>query len=315
MLFSHCSLDGQISRGLDNGLLVAYATNMNNNDYIQPLQALGFTEIESLVYGFLVENSPATGYRISHAIGKQPPNTYKAITSLESKGAIIVEVGEKKLCRAVPPTELLDTLEGRFRQHRQEAARSLETLSRRSRDDRIYHLKTVDQVIQRSKAMLDRAQGIVLCDLFPGTCALLAEALEQTAARGVQVFCKVYGGERIPGVNVQQLGDHDPSLDRWPGQQLSIVIDSEEHLLALLAKDLESVHEAVWSTGTFLSCMHHNHVASEIRMTALHAAVGEQLDSPEQSLSQITLLTFQPTGLTTLVQRYSPNSRNEDNQS
>ncbi len=66
---------------------------MKDNEYTRPLQALGFTEIEALIYGYLVENSPATGYRISHAIGKQPPNTYKAIVTLENKGAIIVEVG------------------------------------------------------------------------------------------------------------------------------------------------------------------------------------------------------------------------------
>jgi len=79
---------------------------MKNNDYTRPLKALGFTETEALIYGYLVENSPATGYRISHDIGKQPPNTYKAIASLEDKGAIIVEVGERKLCRAVPPPRI-----------------------------------------------------------------------------------------------------------------------------------------------------------------------------------------------------------------
>jgi len=39
----------------------------------------------------LVEYSPATGYRVSHAIGKQPANTYKAVRSLEDEGAIIVD--------------------------------------------------------------------------------------------------------------------------------------------------------------------------------------------------------------------------------
>ncbi len=281
---------------------------MTDNDYTRPLQALGFTEIEALIYGYLVKNSPATGYRISHAIGKQPPNTYKAIVSLENKGAIIVEVGEKKLCRAVPPGELLDNLEQRFRQHTIEADRALKALSRQSPDDGIYHLKTVDQVIQRSKAMLQRARGIVLCDLFPGPFRLLADSLGETAARGVYVACRVYEGELVPGVQTHQLAKHVHSLDDWPGQQISIIVDSEEHLLGLLAKDMEKVHEAVWSSSTFLSCMHHNNVAAEILFTILKSENPALYASFEDKLDRISLLAFRPSGLKTLNNRYQPSN-------
>ncbi|MCK5064539.1 MAG: TrmB family transcriptional regulator [Candidatus Fermentibacteraceae bacterium] len=289
---------------------------MKDNDYTRPLQALGFTEIEALVYGYLVENSPATGYRISHAIDKQPPNTYKAIVSLEDKGAIIVEVGEKKLCRAVPPTELLDNLEQHFRQHRREAYNALEALSRQVPDDGIYHLKTVDQVIQRSKAMLDRARGIVLCDLFPDPFGLLADSLSECASRGVCVACKVYGDEQIPGVNTYQLTKDKRALDIWPGQHISIVVDGEEHLLGLLTRDMESVHEAVWSNSTFLSCMHHNNLAGEILYTAFKSEHPAIVTPFEEEMIQVSLLEFQPSGLKTLCNRYQSSngkSRTDDN--
>ncbi len=298
--------------GLDTIILVAYTNNMNDNDYTTSLQALGFTEIEALVYGLLVENSPATGYRISHAIGKQPPNTYKAIAALEDKGAIIVEVGQKKLCRAVPPEELLDNLEEQFQQHRRKANRALEALSNHSPDDGIYHLKTVDQVIQRSKAMLGRTQKIVLCDLFPGPFGLLADSLGECAARGVRVACRVYGKEQIPGVITQQLTEVDPAMDIWPGQQINIVIDSEEHLLGLLAWDLETVHEAVWSNSTFLSCMHHNHLTNEIKYSALKAEHPDLSVAAEQKLNHISLLEFRPPGLETLSQRYQAVSHSSE---
>ncbi|MCD4701818.1 MAG: TrmB family transcriptional regulator [Candidatus Aegiribacteria sp.] len=277
------------------------------------MQVLGFTEIEALIYGYLVENSPATGYRISHAIGKQPPNTYKAIVTLEDKGAIIVEVGDKKLCRAVPPKELFDNLEQRFMQHRREASRALEALSRQSPDDGIYHLKTVDQVIQRSKTMLERAKGIVLCDLFPGPFGLLADSLSESAARGVRVVCKVYDNEQIPGVKTYQLTEREQALDIWPGQQISIIIDSEEYLLGLLARDMTSVHEAVWSNSTFLSCIHHNNVSAEILFTAIKSGHPAMYASIEEELNQISLLTFQPSGLETLSRRYqsAPSSTHE----
>ncbi|MCP4569450.1 MAG: TrmB family transcriptional regulator [FCB group bacterium] len=284
--------------------MVAYTTIMSIKDYTQPLQALGFTEIEALIYGFLVENSPATGYRISHAIGKQPPNTYKAIAALEDKGAIIVEVGEKKLCRAVPPVELLDNLERRFKQHRREADQALKALTSSPQDDGIYHLKTVDQVIRQSEAMLERARGIVLCDLFPGPFELLSDSLGETAIRGVTVICRVYSKEHIPGVITQQLSEKDPALDAWPGQHINIVIDAEEHLLGLLTRDMKSVHEAVWSNSTFLSCLHHNHLTAEILYTNLKSEQTEMSPADKEKLRDISLLAFRPSGLETLIQRY-----------
>ncbi|MDO8629132.1 MAG: helix-turn-helix domain-containing protein, partial [Phycisphaerales bacterium] len=70
---------------------------------IQTLVPLGFTPLEGEVYAILVAESPATGYRVAQAIGKPVANTYKAIESLERKGAIVVDDGESRLCRAVPP--------------------------------------------------------------------------------------------------------------------------------------------------------------------------------------------------------------------
>lgn len=287
---------------------------MNDKDYTRPLQALGFTEIEALIYGYLVENSPATGYRISHAIGKQPPNTYKAIAALESKGAIIVEVGEKKLCRAVPPSELLDKLERDFQEHSREANLALESLSTEVQDDGIYHLKTVDQVIQRGKAMLKRAKEIVVCDLFPGPMKLLTDSLEETATRGVLVACRVYSGEKISGVQTHQFSDQGRALRDWPGQQISIVVDSEEHMLGLLARDMKSVHEAVWSSSTFLSCIHHNNVVAEILFTALKSADPALVPSLEKKVSQISLVSARPSGMKTLCKRYK-HATNKDSTS
>jgi sugar-specific transcriptional regulator TrmB len=202
----------------------------------------------------------------------------------------------------VPPKELLDNLEQNFKHHRRKADRTLEALTHPTPDDRIYHLKTVGQVIQRSKAMLKRAQGIVLCDLFPGPFSLLADSLKETAARGVLVACRVYEDAQIPGVITLHRIEPDPALDKWPGQQINIVVDSEEHLLGLLAKDMEKVYEAVWSNSTFLSCMHHNSLASEIKYMNYKPG-SEELAAAEEELDSISLLEFHPSGMETLLQR------------
>ena len=258
------------------------------------LQELGFSEIEALVYAFLVGRESATGYRISHGIGKPTANTYKAVASLSRQGAVQVEEGGGGLVRAVPPDELLAGLERRAREGREAARAALAERGADVADGRVYSLRSPDQVLERARAMLGRAREIVLGDLFPGPLAALAGDLGAAAARGVKVVVKVYSRVDVPGVAEVPEADAARSLAGWPGQQLTLVADAEEHLLALLDDSLGLVHQAVWSRSPFLSCLHHNRVAMELLHTAWK---GRGSLSGADALVGISLLSSRPPGL------------------
>src|SRR4051812_35804269 len=113
---------------------------------IEALVALGFTGLEAEVYAWLLGESPATGYRVAQALGKPAANTYKAIESLQQKGAVLVEDGESRLCRAVPAEELLRQAERGFAEKRAAAARALSELRGPGGDERVYTIRTADQV-------------------------------------------------------------------------------------------------------------------------------------------------------------------------
>lgn len=259
---------------------------------LNSLRDLGFSEIEALVYAFLLQSEPATGYRISHAIGKPTANTYKAIATLVQQGAVQVDEGESRLIRAVPPEELLGGMERRARDCREAARSVLGALGRDLADDRVYTLRDRDQVLERVRAMLARAGEIVLGDLFPAPVAALTDDLVAAAARGVRVVVKTYAPCALPGVDVISAPDGAVALAAWPGQQLSLVVDADEHLLAMFDAGLARVHQAVWSRSTFLSCLQHNHVAMELVNTA-----------PDRDLSDITVLSRNPRGLRRLRER------------
>ena len=82
--------------------------------------------------------------------------------------------------------------------------------------------------------------------------------------------------------------------------------------MALLDAELATVHQAIWSNSTFLSCMQHNHLATELRLSSRmrggSRSTGE-LAPPD--LDDITLLTSGVPGLTTLQQRYGRPSRTD----
>ncbi len=271
------------------------------------LADLGFTEIEALVYAYLLRNEPGTGYRISHAIGKPTANTYEAVASLERPGAVQVDEGDSRLVRAVPPQELLDALERATRERGAAARETLSALSRDDSDDRVYSLRDREQVLERARAMLRRAREIVLGDLFPGPLDELAQELSVCAHDGAKVLLKTYAPREIEGCRMVLNRRDDHAASDWPGQQLSLVVDADEHLLALFDADMQQVHQAVWSRSTFLSCLQHNHLAMELTVTAYGSARPASASAADEAfadLMDVSLLNHRPAGLQKLQRRF-----------
>jgi sugar-specific transcriptional regulator TrmB len=227
------------------------------------LFGLGFTALEAAVYRCLVEASPATGYRVAQQIGKPIANTYKALESLAAKGAVLIDEGEHRRCRAVPPNELLRRLERAFHERCTAAESALLRLAETADDDRVYQLKSRDQVFERARSMIDSAQSVVLADLFPAPASELAENLERAAARGVRVGCLVYEETSLTGVRTVRCG---PAawLPRWPGEQVVVVVDALQHLVAVVERDGPGVVQALWSPSVLLSFTQHDGLMSQL---------------------------------------------------
>jgi hypothetical protein len=240
---------------------------------VEPVSLLGITELEATVYAFLVRHSPATGYRVAQAIGKPIANTYKAIESLQRKGAIVVDRTGSRLCRAVPPDEVLERVERTFRQRHGEATRALRRLPLAGRDDGVYGLTSREQVFDRCRKMLDQAGAVVLLDLFPQPLLELSSAIEGCAARGVLVGVQVYRPAALEGVETVVSASGSIALAKWKGSWLNCVIDGAELLMAFLSDDGVTVYQAIWSRSPFLCWAYQSALAGELLASRLQAAV------------------------------------------
>lgn len=244
---------------------------MQEQGSVEALVGLGFTSLEAEVYTFLLQESPATGYRVAQAIGKPFANTYKSIECLVNKGAVIVDEGASRMCRAVPAEELLSQIERRFAERRSAAARALAELQSAPDDDRVYQLSTPEQVMARCRAMLTRCTQVAMLDLFPAPVEMLRPDLEAAAARGARIVAKVRQPVEMKGVEVILSVWADASLARYPGHWIILVVDGTEFLFAFLTEDGREVRQAVWSGSAYLSWIIHSAVASEnILCGALH---------------------------------------------
>ncbi len=253
------------------------------------LLMLGFTETEALVYCELVTGGPASGYRLAKAVGKARANVYQALSQLTRRGAALIYDSHVQTFRATDPGELMRVLTEGYRLNAEAARTALQTLAAPAADDRIYHLKTIDQLFERAVAMIERASAIVLVDAFPETLERILPALERAAARGVVVAAFVYDDRAVASFPLISSTAAHFALTRWPGLQLSVVADAREHLVSLLERGTGQVLHGIWSDSAYLSCLQHSGLAAEIRLASL-AATGNPLD-------EIALLQAQPPGL------------------
>jgi sugar-specific transcriptional regulator TrmB len=241
---------------------------MTTTNPVSALLDLGFTEIEARLFVELTRLGPATGYRLSKAVGKAAANTYQALETLAQKGAVLVdEADDAKTWRAVPGPELIAALEARHAQKSQQALSALSTLKAPEAEARLYALKTPDQVIARARAMIAAARSVLLFDLFPQPFAALAPDLARAAAAGVRILGQVYAPAASPVETVLAPGA-PRQVDAWPGLQVTVIADAREHMTALLSRDGERCRHGVWSDSVYLACVQHSGLAAELILAA-----------------------------------------------
>jgi sugar-specific transcriptional regulator TrmB len=244
-----------------------------SDNSLDALTALGFTRLEAEVYTLLLRESPVTGYRVAQALGKPAANVYKAIESLENKGAVLVDDGESRMCRALPAEELLRQMERGFQERKNQAARALAELRHSGEDDRVYQLKSREQVFERCRNMLARCKKLALLDAFPDPLEELRPDIEAAAARGVQVTVKAFLPTEVAGAEVVLNPRGQAVMDLYPGHWLIALVDGAELLVASLTPDRRGIHQAIWSESVTLAYIYHASFAAEIILASVFSHI------------------------------------------
>lgn len=273
----------------------------------ESLQAIGLTELEADIYTFLVRESPASGYRIAQAIGRQIGNVYKAVEALEAKSAIIsVDDDQTRLYRAIPPAEFLARRQRDFAAHCGAAAERLSRAAETPCDDRTYSLRDAEQFFARCRAMLQRAEVVVLATLCPTPWAHLCDALQAVSGRGIPTGVKVF--ESVPAGALEAIVDPrgiTPVRD-GPGHWMSLSVDGRESAFGLLTPEGELLH-GVWSESALLGWLFFTGLSSDLLLAAVRGALqgGEGVDGLRKVMQRLKPLETPGTvGKRYLLQRY-----------
>ena len=246
---------------------------------IEALTALGLNELEAEVYEHLLRTEPMTAYRVAKALGRPTANVYKAVEALARAGAVVLEEGAGRLCRAVPAQEFLAHRRRALMADFDRAAEALPRGPRETSDQAIYRIDSVPLALERARTMLDRCTRIAVVDAFPGPLRAIEPALRDAAARGVDVHLLCYAPVSIPGARVTCMPSPvgEDVLRFWRSQQLNLVTDGMASLVALFDQALERVHQAAWTESLYLASILH---AGMMREHTVHELSSVQ-DAPD----------------------------------
>lgn len=221
------------------------------------LRELGLNQLESEIYIFMLPQPPMTAYKIAKNVSKPTANVYKAVETLSRKGALIVEDGSSRICRAVPARVFLHRVEQDYHEVSLKARNILKNIEVSPIDEIVFRVDSVEQVYTYCREMLEKAKAIAVIDAFPIPLQKIAPLLANATNRGVEVFIEAYESITIEGAQITFIPIADKLVSQWSAQQLNVIVDGKENLMALLTQDGSGVLQAFWSNSPYLSCLHH----------------------------------------------------------
>lgn len=246
------------------------------------LERLGLTPLEAEVYEFLAGHPASTGYRIAQGLGKPVGMIYKAVESLEGKGAAMTaDDGDSRVVRAVPIADFLAGVRRGLEEACAAAERASDGPPEQAPDDRLYRLTSREQVIQRAVAMLDSAAKFAIVNATPGPAEDVREAMAAAAAKGIRVAHKAFAPSVIKGVDTRQDPRGRSAVHSAPGEWLLLTVDGGDLLAALFEHGSGKLHAGYWTQNPLLAWAMFSGLSSDLAMAEVRTRLASGSTVPE----------------------------------
>lgn len=152
------------------------------------LGELGFGEYEARAYLALLGREPLNGYELAKLSGVPRANVYSVLQKLEERGAVIhVDLPAGTRYAAIPISELLSTLERRYKATLTAAEAELSVVSVPPEADSVWNLEGYELILDHGRAVLDQARERLVLAVWPQEARALAAELDAAAERGVDI--------------------------------------------------------------------------------------------------------------------------------
>lgn len=248
---------------------------INNNDELDgSLMELGFTQLESAIYIYLLRHGLSTGYSIAKGLNKPAANVYKALETLAAKGGLLSASGDKKTYNAVPWHELITKQRKKYDDHLLTLQHQFESMEAAEVDEQVYQMSNIEQVFESTCQLIENASRYLLGDMEPTALVFFAKHLENAAKRGVEVRIKAYEPIMLESCNIT-LREHGPDIHHKSADiAYSLSADGAEFVSAIMDKNFASVIQAFRSHSALMNMTVHTQILYGLILTDLKKFLG-----------------------------------------
>jgi sugar-specific transcriptional regulator TrmB len=246
-----------------------------NDNPIDKLVKIGFSEYEAKAYVALLRESPVTGYQISKLSGVPRSMIYEVLGKLTARGAAMtLRKGDATKYAPVPAAEFLDQLlreqEGLIGSLKDD----LTGLASASDLEYVWNIEGHENIIAKAREMIGQAESRVYLALVPATFPALRPALENAVGRGVRVVLYSTGELDLPGGHVVIARAAEETLGQARGLGLILVIDGEEVLIGEWLTATQA--RASWTSSPLLVFIAEHHLRTDLYLPRILALLGDR---------------------------------------
>lgn len=248
---------------------------MSDDDCLEKLVKIGFSEYEAKAYVALLRESPVTGYQLSKLSSVPRSMIYEVLGKLVARGAAMTlhrEGGAKYA--PVPAEEFLDQV-----QREQEtliSALKSELVAFDSAPDLeyVWNIEGYENIMAKAEEMIDQAKGQIYLSLRPDIFPELQPILQKAIQRGVRVVIYAPSDLDMPGGQVVVNPMSEEAVGRVEGLGLILTIDEEEVLISEWLTGTQAW--ASWTSSPLLVFIAEHHLRTDPYLPQVLTCLGER---------------------------------------
>ncbi|MGE5603609.1 MAG: TrmB family transcriptional regulator [Nitrososphaerales archaeon] len=152
------------------------------------LAELGFGEYEARAFLALLQREALNGYELAKLSGVPRGNIYAVLQKLEDRGAVVhMDTPAGARYAALPVSELLATLERRYKGTLAAAGEELRQVAAPPQADNVWNLDGYNRILDHAASLLAQARERLLIAVWPQEARALAAEIEAADNRGVAI--------------------------------------------------------------------------------------------------------------------------------
>jgi sugar-specific transcriptional regulator TrmB len=261
-----------------------------SDDLTTLLREMELSELEVRIYIWLLQNKRSTGYKIAMEIGKPVANTYKALKSLQKKGAVIIDNSTKKaIFDTVPVEEFLNKIENEFTRKKKKIIDEVQKLEVQQEKKGIYELQSLELMYEKATNMIKSAESSLLIDGHPAPLNMLKEEILNKKKDNITFLLKNYDNTIFEGIKQITNPKTDIHLGGLQAQWIVLIKDVNEALMAFFDLSGQEMKHCIWIRDPYISLILFNGSILEFNLTEIYKEVYGKSANKIENIKKLNL--------------------------